>query len=65
MIINFIIVYPQRLAFLLIYNLSKIKSKDGFKNIIKGFMILIIIGIPFMYINILYILFKKKNIENT
>lgn len=60
--INFFIVYPKRLAFEIIYTWKKENffSLQNLKSILKIFLIFVIIGIPFIYLKILFLYIKKK-----
>ena len=63
--INTLIVYPQRIAFDYIYRRDFVLTKDFLYKLIKILSIVLIIGIPFFVLRILYTIFKTRSLLKT
>lgn len=59
---NFFIILPQRLAFKLVYSGFNKTFYDFIKTIIICFSIIILIGVPFIQLKIIYLYWKHNNI---
>lgn len=66
-VVNLLVVLPKRMAFRAIYfiNPNFLFSIENIKTILKVLFIVILVGIPFIFIRIILLYIKHRNVDST